>query len=616
MEPMQDVEGPSGSLNTVATFDKSNNGGESDAMEVQATGGVDAGNDVKEAALKVQDVVQEFEYLLEKSQQLFAGLRDLPPTGSSRQWQPYFHKTFEVYTKLWQFQMYNRFILEDKNNYGLKRWEVGEIASKIGQLYYHYYLRTSETNYLKEAYVFYGAIRDRQYFKDILDSQNPALRIKNMRFYARYIVVCLLLNQHDVVKTLVKELETQVDDYTKMFKPADAAQWQNVLQEISTFMDAEKKLIPIGQDGKPVPVLGRLQLENSTAPDRDSKGRLQLQEAILVGNHQHQIKFSELTLDMYRMLQSLEREPYGKEKESTAGNSTEEAPAPERTIKRANPHKYLLYRPTQSQLMVYLAAAFKEIDENSVLLLYISADGYTRNSASEKAEMITIPGYQEGVALSYSKSSSDKEEIKDRSSNHALYPLDLLPCTRKPLFLIVDSSSSRAFQELPNAFNQPFLCLSSPTEYPSSIQDVTEIGSLFTLFLHNPILGFSFISDIAEMDPATWKECNRIIAQAENKVTDQLHVSPSLNNLVRRFLQDDFLRQLIVRFVICHILMRSHTAFKEEKYFPSSFPALSQDVLYSKEVVNLLGELTVAANVVSYYSFSLISTKAENAGSA
>lgn len=29
-------------------------------------------------------------------------------------------------------------VLEDKENYGLKRWEVGEIASKIGQLYYHY----------------------------------------------------------------------------------------------------------------------------------------------------------------------------------------------------------------------------------------------------------------------------------------------------------------------------------------------------------------------------------------------------------------------------------------------------------------------------------------------
>jgi hypothetical protein len=32
----------------------------------------------------------------------------------------------------------NRAALENKEFYGLKRWEVGEIASKIGQLYYHY----------------------------------------------------------------------------------------------------------------------------------------------------------------------------------------------------------------------------------------------------------------------------------------------------------------------------------------------------------------------------------------------------------------------------------------------------------------------------------------------
>ncbi|KAF9374496.1 hypothetical protein CPC16_001261 [Podila verticillata] len=82
-----------------------------------------------------QTVVEEFQYLLEKSQQLFAGLRDLPPTGA-KQWQSYFQKTFEVFAKLWRFQQLNRFVLE--NSYGLKRWEVGEIASKIGQLYYHY----------------------------------------------------------------------------------------------------------------------------------------------------------------------------------------------------------------------------------------------------------------------------------------------------------------------------------------------------------------------------------------------------------------------------------------------------------------------------------------------
>ncbi len=30
----------------------------------------------------------------------------------------------------------NRQVLD--NRYGLKRWQIGEVASKIGQLYYHY----------------------------------------------------------------------------------------------------------------------------------------------------------------------------------------------------------------------------------------------------------------------------------------------------------------------------------------------------------------------------------------------------------------------------------------------------------------------------------------------
>ena len=36
---------------------------------------------------------------------------------------------------------------------------------------------------------------------------------------------------------------------------------------------------------------------------------LSLQEVIIVGNVTDQVKFSELTLDMFRMLQTLEREP-------------------------------------------------------------------------------------------------------------------------------------------------------------------------------------------------------------------------------------------------------------------------------------------------------------------
>jgi hypothetical protein len=52
---------------------------------------------------------------------------------------------------------------------GLKRYEVGEIASRIAQLYYHYYLRTSDTNHLLDSFMFYNAVRERAYFAHVAD---------------------------------------------------------------------------------------------------------------------------------------------------------------------------------------------------------------------------------------------------------------------------------------------------------------------------------------------------------------------------------------------------------------------------------------------------------------
>lgn len=42
---------------------------------------------------------------------------------------------------------------------------------------------------------------------------------------------------------------------------------------------------------------------------------------------------------------------------------------------RDNPHKYLLYKPSISQLLVFLGSGFKELPPGGALLLYMSADG-------------------------------------------------------------------------------------------------------------------------------------------------------------------------------------------------------------------------------------------------
>ncbi|CAJ0651883.1 12134_t:CDS:10 [Entrophospora sp. SA101] len=511
-----------------------------------------------------QRIVEEFQYLLEKSQQLFAGLRDLPPTGG-RQWQPYFQRTFEVYTK---------------DNYGLKRWEVGEIASKIGQLYYHYYLRTSETNYLHESYIFYEAIRERAYFKDILDVKNPALMIKKLRYYARFIVVCLLLNNREIVQKLMDELSGLVDDYIKNFKPVDSLEWQLVLQEIGTFLEAERKLVPTTPDGHMLSFPRRLQIERSPRHDKDGTLKLKLQEAILVGNYQNQIKFSELTLDMYHILQSLEREPLPLPKSvpNKPPGSAENPILNERikaAFRRVNPHKYLLYKPTFSQLMVYIATAFKETTDNSAFLLYISADGAKSLNNDQES---TINGYNGGIATSSKKPTENSDSVLVS----CLHPSDLV-------------------------FNQPFLCLMSPTEYPSSIPDTSQIGSLFTLFLHAPLLGFSFISDIGKISSETWGKCVDLVIEIESKIIELFNIT-NLDRPIKRFLQDDFLRQFLVRYVLCYAILKSHTSF-EEKHLPYSCPQLPSSILDSPEILTQIKELVTTTQVESRYSFPNLETE-------
>lgn len=90
---------------------------------------------------------------------------------------------------------------------------------------------------MNEAYQFYAAIRGRAYYSraikedrwvvPIKRTQNlyisshtscphcrPDLMVKKLRYYARFIVVCLLLKKMKLVRELVIELEKQIVEYT------------------------------------------------------------------------------------------------------------------------------------------------------------------------------------------------------------------------------------------------------------------------------------------------------------------------------------------------------------------------------------------------------------------
>lgn len=79
-------------------------------------------------------------------------------------------------------------------------------------------------------------------------------------------------------------------------------------------------------------------------------------------------------------------------------------------------------------------------------------------------------GYDLGGVSTSSKREGEHKKTKEV---HCLYPGDLYPFTRRPLFVIVDSDNSFVFQHIPRYFGQPLVTLMSPQDTPPAFQGKT-----------------------------------------------------------------------------------------------------------------------------------------------
>ena len=169
-------------------------------------------------AKKENDVVSKtFHSLVESADRKFARVRDLPLYGRAPQ-NHYFQKVFKAYMRLWKYQQDNRSKLVDS---GLNRWEIGEIASRIGQLYFNQYMRSNEARFLVEAYVFYEAILERKYFDAGGSGKakvDVGVKFKELRFYARFLLVALILSKMDMLRLLAERFKALVDDCKTNFR--------------------------------------------------------------------------------------------------------------------------------------------------------------------------------------------------------------------------------------------------------------------------------------------------------------------------------------------------------------------------------------------------------------
>ncbi|GAB2232152.1 hypothetical protein Droror1_Dr00011178 [Drosera rotundifolia] len=429
------------------------------------------------------DAYATFRALILSADRKFSLIRDLPHRSSPLS-DHHYHKAFKSYMRLWKFQQSHRSRLVES---GLKRHEIGDIASRIGQLYYGQYLRTSEARFLVEAYVFYEAILNRRYFEG--EGKEVGVRFKELRFYARFLVVALVLCKGEMVRVLVERIKAMVEET----KEINLKEWKQVVQEIVRFTKAYGSF----SNPRPMRYCIKFDTHSESLPSIarfHANKVLKLRDAVLTSYQRNEVKFAELTLDTYRMLQCLEWEPSGSFYQQRPAEVMENGRSAEFSATSGlidinlavdlldstlppNPKKAIIYRPTATHFLAVIATVCEELPQDSVMLIYISSrgstgctsdthvessggsGGYGGSGRSSKMKSVPYASHDQssspethdsknGYVGSYHDSHVLLGPRGNRGSN-VLYPADLIPFTRRPLFLVIDSDTSHAFKAGP-----------------------------------------------------------------------------------------------------------------------------------------------------------------------
>ncbi|PIN10461.1 hypothetical protein CDL12_16945 [Handroanthus impetiginosus] len=596
---------------------------------------------------KEEVVPKTFRALVESAERKFARVRDAPLHpygGSGPQYGHFFHKVFKAYMRLWKYQQENRAKLMES---GLQRWEIGEIASRIGQLYFNQYLRTSEARFLLEAYIFYEAIYHRKYFDG--SAKDRGIRFKELRFYARFLMVSLILNRVEMVKLLVDRFKELVEDSKVSFRDTNFKEWKLVVHEIVRFTKADSAVL----NTRPLRYTPMLDSHPASLPyvaRFHAKRLLKFRDALLTSYHRNEVKFAEITLDTFRMLQCLEWEPCGSFYQKHPVESRENGVPADHSVTSGlidinlmadmtdpnlppNPKKAVLYRPSVTQLIAVIAAACEQLPPDSVMLIYLSTSGNSghcspsqmeNSGTSRKCSTRPANNYHDqrnGFSENHSSAKGNSNQYFENylflgpsrnGGSNILFPGDIIPFTRRPLFLIIDSDNSHAFKVLHGAeMGETAALFLSPLrpsfKNPSRI-DMAQHGSQFTHFLTDPLQAFCQLVDynLTNDDMDMYNDTESILSTAFSKWEEILCTSTDLNLVWAQLLCDPFLRRLILRFIFCRAVL---TLFclreRGDQYLPVCIPELPSSVaVNSKAVQPSITQLASHLKVTDCFSFS------------
>ena len=129
--------------------------------------------------------------------------------------------------------------------------------------------------------------------------------------------------------------------------------------------------------------------------------KLNIHRAVIMSNNNDQLKFSELSVDMFRMVHMLE---YQQE----IFKSCPDDPSRMRTCE--NPQKCLLFQPDISKFMLFISGAYDEVGVDGALFVYLSAVG---------VESIDLESHPDGLKM---------------SAGECLFYTDLITFTRNHYF--------------------------------------------------------------------------------------------------------------------------------------------------------------------------------------
>uniref|UniRef100_A0A6N2LR00 Uncharacterized protein n=1 Tax=Salix viminalis TaxID=40686 RepID=A0A6N2LR00_SALVM len=432
---------------------------------------------------------------------------------------------------------------------GVKKMGDRGIASRIAQLYYGQYMRTSDSSYLSESYVFYEAILSREYFKDGL-FQDLNLANKQLRFFARFLMVSLVWNARN------GSSET------------DFKEWK----------------------------LFVLDLHPDSLPRVATRRSLKLRDAILSSYHHNEVKFSELTVDTFRMLQCSEWEPSGSFYQSSSTKNGQNGGSGSNRINHAqdiadptlplNSRKAVLYRPSVTHFLAVLGTICEELAPDGVILIYLSAServghpispplgGGTSINTTENTvrNFQSHAMYLDAVSTSPFSSSSNSPNPSSRQSKS-----DCLHFGTRGNGVIAAKHSRQAISGAEKG--EPAAIILSPSCSIPYTADSSRhhSGSLLTMFLTAPLQAFCLLIGLSgpdvEMD--TYNKAEKLLSSSLNAWGLTLATSDILDPVWAQILGDPFLRRLLLRFLFCRaVLALFAPSFGKKEFHPECMPSL------------------------------------------